>query len=141
MKARKNRNRGCGLFFPYINHHQSIGIRFSHNTRQSTIVLLDLTMASSRRSSSSSNHKHRSSQRHYVVHNYHDHAHTTEAEAAAVHKKSRRGGVAVHFPVRLHEALSANEADGYAHIIGWQPHGRCFVIHKPREFEQTIMTK
>ena len=96
-------------------------------------------MASSRRPSS--NRKNRSNERHYVVHNYHDHINTTEADAASVPQKRRRGGVAVHFPVRLHEALSAMEADGFSHIVGWQPHGRCFVIHKPREFEQTLMTK
>lgn len=98
-------------------------------------------MESSRRSVK--RRKNRSIQRHYVVHNYHDFAHVTQEEAHKSQEKRsrRRGGVAVHFPVRLHEALSAIEADGHGGVIGWMSHGRCFVIHKPRDFEKTLMPK
>jgi hypothetical protein len=50
-----------------------------------------------------------------------------------------RGGVNVPFPTKLHVMLSRVEAEGLTDIVGWQPHGRCFVIHKPREFVDQIM--
>lgn len=97
-------------------------------------------MASPRVYSNKKSTKKRASvHRHYVQHDYEDHAHTTVAQAALVPQKKRRGGVAVHFPVRLHEALAAMERDGYAHVMGWQPHGRCFVIHKPRLLEDELL--
>ena len=77
--------------------------------------------------------------KHRVVHNYHDHANMTREEAEAVPKNSRKGGVSVHFPVKLHQILDRIERDGMAHIIAWQPHGRCFVIHKPRAFANRIL--
>ncbi len=38
------------------------------------------------------------------------------------------------FPYRLYEMLQLVERDGLDHIVSWQPHGRCFVVHKPEEF-------
>ena len=35
--------------------------------------------------------------------------------------------------------LDKIEDDGHADIVSWQPHGRCFVVHKPREFVETLM--
>jgi hypothetical protein len=82
--------------------------------------------------------------RHVVVHDYHDHAFDRPASVQAedMDNKKRsgpRGGVNVPFPTKLHVMLSRVEADGLTHIVGWQPHGRCFVIHKPREFVDQIM--
>lgn len=84
--------------------------------------------------------------RHFVEHNYHDHAgdiDENDAAAAAEYGEEhrRRGGVAVAFPERLHEVLLQVETDGLAHIISWQPHGRAFVVHKPREFVDHVMPK
>ena len=76
-------------------------------------------------------------ERHFVVHNYHDHA----LDEEVVDPKPRRGGLAGSFPVKLHAVLSQVEEDGFAHIISWQPHGRCFVIHKPKEFVEHIMPR
>jgi hypothetical protein len=76
--------------------------------------------------------------RHFVVHNYHDHS----ADAKAAEEGERRkGGVSVPFPVKLHSVLDQVEADGLAHIVSWQTHGRCFVIHNPKEFVDHIMPK
>lgn len=84
--------------------------------------------------------------RHFVVHNYHDHANDTyeevlaqEAQEQCGEEQRRRGGVAVAFPIKLHEVLEQVEADGLGHIISWQAHGRCFVIHNPKEFVDHIM--
>jgi hypothetical protein len=32
------------------------------------------------------------------------------------------------------------EADGLSHIVSWQPHGRCFVVHKQKEFVEQILS-
>jgi HSF-type DNA-binding len=90
--------------------------------------------------------------RHFVVHHYHDHANDVDHGDDVLHCEGdessseechhrRRGGVAVPFPVKLHEVLDQVEADGYAHIISWQPHGRCFMIHQPKEFVDFIMPR
>ena len=77
-------------------------------------------------------------ERHFVQHNYHDHALDEENIESS---KPRRGGLAGSFPVKLHAVLSQVEADGFSHIISWQPHGRCFVIHQPKEFVEHIMPR
>jgi hypothetical protein len=82
--------------------------------------------------------------RHFVVHNYHDHAHDEHYETdndqqeEGQHRKGG-GGVLISFPLKLHAVLDQVEADGLAHIISWQPHGRCFLIHKPKEFVDNVM--
>jgi hypothetical protein len=80
--------------------------------------------------------------RHFVVHNYHDHALDPD-ENDVIHEEDngarRRGGVALSFPSKLHSILDQVEADGLGHVISWQPHGRCFVIHKPKEFSDHVM--
>ena len=80
--------------------------------------------------------------RHFVVHNYHDHANDpdeNDVESDEPHR--RRGGVSVAFPVKLHAVLDQVEADGLGHVISWQHHGRCFVVHKPKEFVDHVMPK
>lgn len=83
--------------------------------------------------------------RHFVVHNYHDHAfdpdENDEEEIEDVSGQRRRGGVAVAFPLKLHSVLEQVEMDGLAHVVSWQPHGRCFVVHKPQEFVDHVMPK
>jgi hypothetical protein len=78
--------------------------------------------------------------RHFVVHNYHDHANDTDDGGDYDHEPNkRRGGVSVSFPLKLHQVLDQVEADGLSHVVSWQPHGRCFVIHQPKEFTDHIM--
>lgn len=80
--------------------------------------------------------------RHFVHHDYHDHSHDSVVEIqAAAEGERRKGGVSIPFPVKLHSVLDQVEADGLAHVISWQPHGRCFVIHKPKEFVDHVMPK
>ncbi len=45
------------------------------------------------------------------------------------------------FPGRLHKMLRGVESEGLSHIVSWQPHGRCFVVHKPKEFVRDILHK
>lgn len=44
-----------------------------------------------------------------------------------------------NFPVKLHYMLSELEKDGLHEIISWQPHGRCFVVHKQKELVDKIL--
>ena len=78
--------------------------------------------------------------RHFVHHDYHDHS-LDQVETEANNGERRKGGVSIPFPVKLHSVLDQVEADGLGHIISWQPHGRCFVIHKPKEFVEHVMPK
>lgn len=79
--------------------------------------------------------------RHFVVHNYHDHANDGDSIVEEDYSERRRGGVAVPFPNKLHAVLDQVEADGLAHVISWQPHGRCFAIHQPQEFVDYVMPR
>ena len=67
-----------------------------------------------------------------VQHNYHDHANDNRADYQEEHPA--RGGVVTPFPLKLHEMLDAASANNQEDIVSWQPHGRCFVVHKPKEF-------
>jgi hypothetical protein len=78
--------------------------------------------------------------RHFVQHDYHDHANDRDEEVESEEEHHhRRGGVAVAFPLKLHAVLDQVEVDGLSHVISWQPHGRCFVIHDPKEFVDHVM--
>ena len=76
--------------------------------------------------------------RHFVVHNYHDYAWVPD-ESDCDDDSPRRGGVAISFPARLHTVLDRVEREGWGHVISWQPHGRCFLIHKPHEFQEHVL--
>lgn len=98
--------------------------------------------------------------KHYVEHNYHDHArdpfvsneqgtdevanlgdHIDDDENAKKKRGGHRGGVAVPFPEKLHYMLSQMEQNETPDVVNWQPHGRCFIVHKPKEFVEDIMPK
>jgi len=76
--------------------------------------------------------------RHFVVHNYHDHADDNDEQDVPPPSR-RRGSLA--FPAKLHAVLDQVEADGLSHVISWQPHGRCFVVHNPGEFVAHVMPR
>merc|ERR1719232_1163176 len=50
-----------------------------------------------------------------------------------------KGGVAVPFPLKMHQLLEEIEQDGLNSIVSWMPHGRSFVVHKPKEFVSDIL--
>jgi hypothetical protein len=83
--------------------------------------------------------------RHFVKHNYHDHFYdpfvlepVTNGEQK---RKVHRGGVATPFPEKLHYMLCQVDYGENVDIVSWQPHGRCFVVHKPKEFVEQIMPR
>jgi hypothetical protein len=76
-----------------------------------------------------------------VQHNYRDHANVSEQ---SLQSSGAVGGVAHaasdrNFPVKLHFMLNELDADGLAHLVSWQPHGRCFVVHRQEDFVNTIL--
>jgi hypothetical protein len=80
-------------------------------------------------------------------HIYTDHAtvrvenplHDPPLEFLSVDRQPAKGGVTIPFPLKLHEMLDQIEADGLANVISWQPHGRCFVVHDPKSFSESVM--
>ena len=52
-----------------------------------------------------------------------------------------RGGVTVAFPEKLHEMLTQVDEEGLTHIVSWQPHGRCFLVHEKKDFIESIMPR
>jgi len=107
--------------------------------------------------------------RHFIQHNYHDHADDVPTEAEeraepaaeqieeAIRLHNMTGGSAkakatasassnsaaakISFPRKLHHILDQIERDGYAHVISWLPHGRAFAIHQPKDFIATVMPR
>jgi len=73
-----------------------------------------------------------------IQHHYHDHAADPTIDPSLVKHKAK-GGVIVPFPVKLHDMLQQIENDGLGHVVSWQPHGRCFAVHKPKEFVNHVM--
>jgi hypothetical protein len=71
-----------------------------------------------------------------VQHNYHDHA--ADTETPADFEEELRGSANSPFPTKLQEMLELVEEDGNSHIISWQPHGRCFVVHKLELFKTIL---
>lgn len=81
--------------------------------------------------------------KHYVQHNYHDHVFDKEGSNGIKNQVSK-GGVSVPFPQKLYEMLdyiATSNEPGLAEIISWQPHGRCFIVRKPKEFANTVLPR
>jgi hypothetical protein len=116
-----------------------------------------MTMAGTDREVAADKAKHTHTQHKSV---YVDYAHESEAESLAILAQAKtcnnsnsannnnnntvnNNSSAVtndqNFPVKLHYMLSDMEADGLAHIVSWQPHGRSFTVHKPAAFVEQIL--
>uniref|UniRef100_A0A7S4ER40 HSF-type DNA-binding domain-containing protein n=2 Tax=Pseudo-nitzschia australis TaxID=44445 RepID=A0A7S4ER40_9STRA len=50
-----------------------------------------------------------------------------------------KGGVTTPFPWKLHIMLDAMDETGDKSIVCWQPHGRAFMVHKPKDFVLEVM--
>jgi len=55
--------------------------------------------------------------------------------------RRNRGGVTEPFPEKLHRMLTYAEQNGLTDTITFFPHGRAFVIHKPKKFSDDIMPR
>lgn len=82
-------------------------------------------------------------QKHCVQHNYHDHALDNDATFKAQRSNVSKGGVTVPFPVKLHDMLEHIEMNEpqLTSVVSWQPHGRCFLVHKPKLFADQVLAR
>lgn len=80
--------------------------------------------------------------KHCVQHNYHDHADDVEGLLIQPPVLSK-GGVTVPFPMKLHGLLE--QIDSFepelSGIVSWLPHGRSFLVHKPKEFANSVLPR
>lgn len=67
-----------------------------------------------------------------VHHVYQDHANAIPPEHTASDVQRHT------FTHKLHAMLDEVEQLGLSHIVSWQPHGRCFVVHKSRDYEKIL---
>lgn len=74
-----------------------------------------------------------------VPHVYHDYSQVLLDDASYIRKKT--GGVTQPFPEKLLEMLSAVDGSNEMDIVSWLPHGRAFIVRKPKEFTEIIMPK
>jgi hypothetical protein len=75
---------------------------------------------------------------------YHDHANDVEEESSLhghLVELSLYRPADQNFTARLHRLLSNADKEGISHIISWQPHGRCFLVHDKQQFEQHVMPR
>jgi HSF-type DNA-binding len=136
-----------GSFLPTSMPVKSVGSSYLHtptNNLFSTMQSNDeKTRPKRRRKPQKPGKTAKNNERHFVVHDYHDHSlDSIEFVLDDVFDDlnvRRRGGVSVAFPLKLHAVLDQVEADGLAHVISWQGHGRAFLIHKPKEFVEHVM--
>jgi HSF-type DNA-binding len=73
-----------------------------------------------------------------VPHVYHDHSQVPD-DSSFIRKKT--GGVTQPFPEKLHEMLHAVAQTEASDIVSWLPHGRAFIVRKPKEFTEVLMPK
>jgi hypothetical protein len=77
-----------------------------------------------------------------VNHNYHDYATDPVRLIAPPHPspaKKGRGGISSPFPMVLHDMLNRAKSEKFEHIVSWQPHGRCFLVHDQERFVKGVM--
>jgi hypothetical protein len=73
-----------------------------------------------------------------VPHVYHDYS-VLPDDSSYIRKKT--GGVTQPFPEKLHEMLQSVDGTDAMDIVAWLPHGRAFLVRKPKGFTDTIMPK
>jgi hypothetical protein len=85
-----------------------------------------------KRSSSSSS----SPKRRGVPHVYHDYSKVPDMSD---YSRKKTGGVTQPFPEKLMEMLTRES--NMQQVVGWLPHGRAFIVRKPKAFTEDIMPK
>ena len=81
-----------------------------------------------------------------VPHVYHDYIsqglwNEVDDENDTTFIRKKTGGVSQPFPEKLHEMLTTVEQTNEKDIVTWLPHGRAFIVRKPKEFTDYIMPK
>jgi hypothetical protein len=70
-------------------------------------------------------------------HGYNDYANESEKALETSGYELNHGED--NFPVKLHYMIKELETDGMADIVSWQPHGRCFLVHKQLHFVEKVL--
>jgi len=86
----------------------------------------------------------KNNKRQFVQHDYHDYMNekpTPEEDDRCRCKIVSGAGFNDYFPVKLHHALDEIIRDGFSDIVSWQPHGRCFLVHKVQDFKEKILSQ
>ena len=74
-----------------------------------------------------------------VQHHYHDHAQEqATSEEKLILDSAQQNPLVASFPMKLFMMLEQVETDGNAHIVSWQSHGHCFVVHEPELFKELL---
>ena len=77
-----------------------------------------------------------------AVEEYKDYSDVSEDDQILVnHKDSSTNNTKPCFASRLHYLLSEIEKDGCESIVGWQPHGRSFVVRDRKKFVDSIISR
>jgi HSF-type DNA-binding len=71
-----------------------------------------------------------------IQHHYQDRSNVSLSPDCPMPQK--KAAALPSFPTKLFEMLDLVERDGLSHVISWQPHGRCFVIHRTTELEALL---
>jgi hypothetical protein len=85
-----------------------------------------------------------------VFHDYHDYDNEVEKAEVSLEnlhhqlveehtQSSSMNRGEQNFPVMLHYMLNELEKDGMDNIVSWQPHGRCFLVHKQQQFLEHVL--
>lgn len=91
-----------------------------------------------------------SSERTFVDHTYYDHLNDLVDDSSSKflpdhHCKQNKGPegrvITVSFPVKLHQMLSSVVKEDLDDIVSWQPHGRCFLVHKRSDFVSKLLPR
>ena len=64
-----------------------------------------------------------------------------ESELLKSSDTSSRHAKVLPFPFKLHNMLENIQQDGLAHIVSWQPHGRCFLVRDQTAFVSEVMPR
>lgn len=83
-------------------------------------------------------HYHLGNKHRGVPHIYHDFAQVPEQVGYA---RKKTGGVTQPFPEKLQEMLDCETSPESQEIVSWLPHGRAFIVRKPKLFTHDIMPK
>ena len=70
-------------------------------------------------------------------HVYHDYSAVPDTTG---YTRKKTGGVSTPFPEKLMDMLSSESLTNSS-IVSWLPHGRAFIVRKPKEFSEHIMHK
>ena len=126
---------------------QSTIQRFQKEPNRSSLVLFTTYIISHIALMTSNEEKAEPRRDRKVVHNCHDYANEVEKVEDLQHQQmeehtqsSNMNRGERNFPVMLHYMLDELVKDGFDDVVSWQPHGRCFLVHKQQQFVEQVLS-